>query len=134
MSSIVSEIAKTVGDTLRKAFPQLQSNQKVRADPSDPTQPISGVIEFLGNLFANSHLSGFLAGGVSKDAVVRGSLVGLASGLEAVTDEGPTGKTVVEQEPLRAAITISAYIVGGILAALVFLRLRGASQMPSTKH
>jgi hypothetical protein len=55
---------------------------------------------------------------------LRGSLAGLASGVEAVTDINASGNVKMRQRPLGAVLTVSAYIVGGIAAALIFRGMR----------
>ena len=75
---------------------------------------------FIGNLITSPGFFGFLGSGRPGSAALRGSLVGLASGLEAVTEEDATGKTTIKQQPLRAAFTVFAYFVEGISAALIF--------------
>jgi len=62
--------------------------------------------------------------GRPESAVLRGSLVGLASGVEAVTDANAADGAKTRQQPLGAALTVSAYVVGGIAAALILRGLR----------
>ena len=132
MNTVSSEVLKTIGEILRRAFPQLQSNANVNSSPSGAGQPVSGVMGFIGNLFTSPGLFGFLGSGRPGSAALRGSLVGLASGVEAVTEEDATGKTTVKQRPLRAAFTVFAYIVEGIIAALIFRGIRRAARTAST--
>jgi len=93
---------------------------------------------FIGNLITSPGLFGFLGSGRPGSAALRGSLVGLASGVEAVTEEDATGKTTVKQRPLRAAFTVFAYIVEGISAALIssgeYVELRERPQARSPKQ
>ena len=90
MNTVSSEVLKTIGEILRRAFPQLQSN--ANSSPSGAGQPVSGVMGFIGNLITSPGLFGFLGSGRPGSAALRGSLVGLASGLEAVTEEVLQGK------------------------------------------
>ena len=128
MSAFSSEVIKTIGEVFRSAFPQLESNQK----PSTGGQPASNVFGFVGNLFTSPGLLAFLGGCRPESAALRGSLVGLASGVEAVTEEDATGKTTVKRQPLSAALTIFVYVVGGILAALIFRRIRQAARIAAS--
>ena len=133
MNTVSSEVLKTIGEILRRAFPQLQSNANVNSSPSGAGQPVSGVMGFIGNLFTSPGLFGFLGNGrPAGSAALRGSLVGLASGVEAVTEEDATGKTTVKQRPLSATFTVFAYIVGGIIAALIFRGIRRAARTASS--
>ena len=108
--------------------------------PSGAGQPASGVMGFIGDLITSPGLFGFLGSGRPGNAALRGSLVGLASGMEAVTEEDATGKTTVKQRPLRAAFTVFAYIVEGISAALISsgeyveLRERPQARSPSKER
>jgi hypothetical protein len=134
MNTVSSEVLKTIGEILRRAFSQLQSTANVNSSPSGAGQPVSGVMGFIGNLFTSPGLFGFLGSGRPGSAALRGSLVGLASGVEAVTEEDATGKTTVRQRPLRAAFTVFAYFVEGIIAALIFRGIRRAARTASTKE
>jgi hypothetical protein len=102
MNGLVSELVKTVGGIIRSAFPQLQNMALDQSNPAVDQAP--------------------------TDAALRGSLLGLASGVKAVTEEDATGKSPVEKRPLGAALTISAYILGGIIAALIFRKIRLAAR------
>ena len=124
MSAFSSEVIKTIGEV----FPQLTSNQ----NPSAGGQPASNVFGFVGNLFTSPGLLAFLGGRRPESAALRGSLVGLASGVEAVTEEDATGKTTVKRQPLSAAFTIFVYVVGGIIAALIFRRIRQAARIAAS--
>jgi hypothetical protein len=44
MNTVSSEVLKTIGEILRRAFPQLQSNANVNSSPSGAGQPVSGVM------------------------------------------------------------------------------------------
>jgi hypothetical protein len=126
MNTVSSEVLKTIGEILRRAFPQLQSNANVNSSPSGAGQPASGVMGFIGNLITSPGLFGFLGSGRPGSAALRGSL------------EAATGKTTVKQQPLRAAFTVFAYIVEGISAALIssgeYVELRERPQARSPKQ
>ena len=62
----------------------------------------------------------------ATEATLRGSLHGLASGVTAVTEEDAAGKSPIEKRPLAAVLKITAYIVGGIIVALVVRKMREA--------
>jgi hypothetical protein len=132
MTTIGSEVVKTIREVLRRAFPQLRSNANPDTGASSTDEPVSGALGFMGKLFTNPGLLGFLAGGPPESAALRGSMVGLASGVEAVTEEDAGGKTTVTQRPLNAAFTVFAYIAGGIIAALILRSVRRAARIPSS--
>lgn len=122
-----TEMVEAIADALRKSPTQPQEpTDKGTGDsspePRQPHQPASGVLLFVADLLSNSALTRFFGGGRPESAVLRGSLVGLASGVEAVTDAADGAKT--RQQPLGAVLTVSAYIVGGIAAALILRGLR----------
>jgi hypothetical protein len=128
-----SEVVAAVAGMLQKAFPQLQRNENVgmsavHSDPPASDQPASGILVFIGNLLSNSAFSGFLGDGRPEGAVLRGSLVGLASGVDAVTDDNAAGKSQVKQRPLLAALTVCAYVAGGIIAAMIYREMRRSTQ------
>ena len=99
----------------------------------------ASVVRFIRFHFANVcraergfQLLAFLGGCRPESAALRGSLVGLASGVEAVTEEDATGKTTVKRQPLSAAFTKFVYVVGGIIAALIFRRIRQATRIAAS--
>lgn len=59
-------------------------------------------------------------------------MLGLASGVKAVTEKDATGKSEVEKRPFAAALTILAYVVGGVLAVLILRKMRLAAQRASS--
>lgn len=93
-------------------------------ESQEPSQPASGVLLFVADLLSNSALARFFGGERPESAVLRGSLVGLASGVEAVADANAADRAKMRQQPLRAVLTISAYIAGGVAAALILRGLR----------
>lgn len=86
------------------------------------------MLVFIGQLLANSALSKLFAGADPEAAVLRGSLIGLASGVDAVTDENNAVKSEAREHPLRSALTIFAYVVAGIAAALIYRGIRRNTQ------
>lgn len=124
-----TEMVEAIADALRKSPTQPQeATDKGIGDSSpesrQPHQPASGVLLFVADLLSNSALARFFGGGRPESAVLRGSLVGLASGVEAVTDANAADGAKTRQQPLGAVLTVSAYIVGGIAAALILRGLR----------
>jgi hypothetical protein len=91
-------------------------------------QPASGILAFIGNLLSSPALSGFLGSGRPEAAVLHGSLAGLATGLDAVTDESAAGEAQVKRRPLVAVLTVCAYIAGGIAAAMIYREVRRSTQ------
>ena len=90
------------------------------------------MLVLIGHLLGNSALPKLFAGAGPEAAVLNGSLIGLASGVEAVTDENNAVKSEAREHPLRSALTISAYVVGGIAAALICRGIRRNTQASST--
>ncbi len=60
--------------------------------------------------------------------MLRGSLVGLASGVEAVTNPTSPEGPEIKRRPLGAFLTVSAYVLGGIAVALIFRGLRRGTE------
>ncbi len=130
MDKIVSpEVVGAIADTLRESAAQAQS----AADPAAPSspsasppvnQPTSGVLLFVASLLSNTGLARFFGDGRPEAAMLRGSLVGLASGVEAVTNSSESGGTKMKWRPLGAILTVLAYVVGGIAAALLLRAMR----------
>ena len=124
MNKIVSpEVVGVIADTLREsaAQPRSATSQASTSSPagSPPvTQPASSLLLFVANLLSNTGLARFFGDGRPEAAMLRGSLVGLASGVEAVTDAHPEGSRV-KWRPLTVILTVVAYVVGGIAAALL---------------
>ncbi len=97
------------------------------------TEPVAHrVLVLIGHLLGNSALPKLFAGVDPKAAVLHGSLLGLASGVEAVIDENNAVKSEAREHPLRSALTISAYVVGGIAMALIYRGIRRNTQASST--
>ena len=84
-----SEVVAIFADILRKAFPQMQGNADAGAQAGVSKPSVSAVPAFIGNLLSSSVFSGFLSGGRPEGALLRGSLVGLASGVDAVRRQVP---------------------------------------------
>ena len=128
-----SEIVAAVADALRGALPRPQRNENtattdVPSNQAASGRPASGILAFVGNLLSSSVFSGFLGSGRPEAAVLRGSLVGLASGVEAVTDENAREASQAKQHPLAAVLTVCVYIIGGITAALIYRGMRRSAQ------
>ena len=130
MNKIVSpEVVGAIADTLREsaAEPQSASRQASTSSPSGSppvNQPASGLLLFIANLLSNTGLARFFGDGRPEAAVLRGSLVGLASGVEAVTDVNAEGARM-KWRPLPAILTVLAYVVGGVAAALLLRAMSG---------
>jgi hypothetical protein len=130
MNKIVSpEVVGAIADTLREsaAQPQSASSQaspSSLADSPPANQPTSGLLLFLANLLSNTALARFFGDGRPEAAVLRGSLVGLASGVEAVTNADPKDAKM-KWRPLTAILTVLAYVVGGVAAALLLRAMSG---------
>jgi hypothetical protein len=130
MNNIVSpEVVGAIANTLRESATggQSVSSEASTSSPSDPppvNQPASGVLLFIANLLSNTGLGRFFGDGRAEAAVLRGSLVGLASGVEALTATNPAGARI-KWRPLTAILTVLAYIVGGVAAALLLRAMSG---------
>jgi hypothetical protein len=87
---------------------------------------------FIANLLSNTGLARVFGDARPEAALLRGSLVGLASGVEAVTGVNAESAKM-KWRPLTAILTVLAYIVGGIAAALLLRAMRGEvrRQIPS---
>jgi hypothetical protein len=123
-----SEIVGMVADILRKAFPPQPGNVDAGAPAGASNPSASGVPAFIGNLLSSSVFSGFLGGGRPEGTLLRGSLVGLASGVDAVTHGNVEGRSQVKQRPLVAALTVCAYVAGGVIAAMIYRGMRRSAQ------
>ena len=129
MNKIVNpEVVGAIADTLRESAGQppcaSQASASSPADSPSANAPASGVLLFIANLLSNTGLARFFGDGRPSAALLRGSLVGLASGVEAVTNVGAAGAKM-KSRPLTAILTVLAYIVGGVVAALLLRAMRG---------
>ena len=129
MNKIVSpEVVGAIADTLRESAAQSQSaSQASNSSPSGSpavNQPASGILLFIANLLSNTGLTRFFGDGRPEATVLRGSLVGLASGVKAVTDVNAEGERM-KWRPLTAILTVLAYVVGGVAAALLLRAMSG---------
>jgi hypothetical protein len=127
--NLSTEVAGAIADVLRETAAQPeadpgQGGASPSAGSSKPRQPASGVLLFVADLLSNSALSRFFGADRPQAAMLRGSLVGLASGLEAVTNPSSPEGPEIERRPLGAFLTVSAYVAGGIAVALIFRGLR----------
>jgi hypothetical protein len=138
MNKIVSpEVVGAIADTLRESAAQPQSASSPASPPSPcgpapANRPASGVLLFVANLLSNTGLARFFGDGRPEAAVLRGSLVGLASGVEAVANVNAEGGQM-KRRPLTALLTVLAYIAGGVAAALLLRAMRGyvSPEIPS---
>lgn len=126
--NLSTEVAGAIADALRETATQPQGDASQGGAPpsqgsSKPNRPASRVLLFVADLLSNSALSRFLGAGRPEAAMLRGSLVGLASGVEAITNSTPSDGAT-KRRPLGAIMTVSAYVVGGIAVALIFRALR----------
>lgn len=82
----------------------------------------TGILSFIGNLLTNSM---FLGSGRAETAPLRGTLAGLASGVDAAAREKdvPPGQ---RKGSLGVALTAAGYIAGGLLAAMIYRSMRRA--------
>jgi hypothetical protein len=79
---------------------------------------------FIANLLSNTALARLFGDGRPEAAVLRGSLVGLASGVEAVANTDARDEKM-KWRPLTANLTVLAYIVGDVAAALLLRAMSG---------
>ena len=125
MNKIVSpEVVGAIAETLRESAAQPQSASSPASPSSPANQPSSGLLLFIANLLSNTALARFFGDGRTEAAVLRGSLVGLASGVEAVTNADAKGGKVTWR-PLAAILTVLAYLIGGVAAALLLRAMSG---------
>jgi hypothetical protein len=129
MNKIVSpEVVDAIADTLRESAAQppraSQASALSPADSPPANAPASGVLLFIANLLSNTGLARFFGDGRPAAALLRGSLVGLASGVEAVANVEAAGAKM-KSRPFTAILTVLAYIVGGVVAALLLRAMRG---------
>lgn len=91
-----------------------------------PSKSVLFGLSLAGDLISNSLFYGLVGMGRPDRAWIRGSLLGLAAGIGAVTLPEPLG---LGKRPTRAttgtkATTIAWYVLGGLVAALTFSRLK----------
>jgi hypothetical protein len=79
---------------------------------------------FIANLLPDTGLARFFGDGRPGAAALRGSLVGLASGVEGLCNVNPEGAKM-KWRALTAILTVLAYVVGGVVAALLLRAMRG---------
>lgn len=90
-------------------------NVAAAVSANSPAAP--GILSFIGNLLTNSV---FLGTGRSATTALRGSLAGLASGIDALVAKrnAPNGK----RGP--AILIVGGYVLAGLAAALVYRSMR----------
>jgi hypothetical protein len=131
-NNFFTEILRAIADALRKTATQQGETSQDATAPSSalpkPNQPMRGVLLFVADLLSNSALARLVGSSRPETAMLRGSLEGLASGVEAVSNADSTDEATVKSRPLRAIVTVSAYVFGGIAVALILRALRGWSR------
>src|SRR6476619_717507 len=110
MNHIVSpEVVDAIADTLRESAAQPPSASQASAlSPADSppaNAPASGVLLFIANLLSNTGLARAFGDARPEAALLRGSLVGLASGVEAVTGIN-VESAKMKWRPLTAILTV----------------------------
>jgi hypothetical protein len=131
--NLSNDVAGAIADVLRETATQPQADggrdvASPSAGSSKQRRPASGVLLFVADLLSNSALSRFFGAGRPEAAMLRGSLIGLASGVEAVTNATSPEGSEAKRRPLGALLTVSAYVIGGIVVALIFRGLRRATE------
>lgn len=126
------ELVGAIADSLKNAA--TPPPNPPNSPESAPRKPVAKPLAFIGQLLSNTALSGFVGGGRPETAVLRGSLVGLASGVDAVAGEAKSTPPGAKPKAGHIALTVGAYIAGGILAALLFRGMRGGAASPATTN
>ena len=100
--------------------------RKARVKP--PKGAALYLVSLLGEMISNSVFYALVGLGKAKTAWVRGGLLGLASGVAAVKLPEPTGlgQSPTAQTKKTAAATIAWYVLGGLVAAMAYRRMRRA--------
>ena len=79
---------------------------------------------FIANLLSNHRPGAILWRCTAGSRAAKRLFGGLASGVEAVTHNNPGGAKI-KWRPLAAILTVLAYVVGGIAAALLLRAMSG---------
>jgi hypothetical protein len=132
-NNFLAEVVGAIADALRKTAtqPQGDTSQDATAPSSaspKPNQPLRGVLLFVADLLSNSALARLVGSSRPETAMLRGSLEGLATGVEAVSNADSTDEATARSRPFSAIATVSAYVFGGIAVALILRALRGRSR------
>lgn len=123
------ELVGAIADSIKNAATP-PPNPPNSPDAPAP-KPMAKPLAFIGQLLSNAAVSGFVGGGRPETALLRGSLVGLASGVDAVSGEAKTASPGQKPKAGNMALTVGAYVAGGILAALIFRGMRGGAASTS---
>jgi hypothetical protein len=92
-------------------------------------KPLRGLalytVSFLGEMISNSLFYALVGLGSPRTAWLRGSLLGLSAGLAAVTLPEPlgVGKSPTADTKRMQVTTVAWYIIGGLVAALMYQKL-----------
>ncbi len=132
-----TEVARAIADALRETATGSQDATAQNASSPSPNspetkRPVAGVLRFIAGLFSSSAVSQLFGAGSSETAVLRGSLVGLASGVEAATKADSSDGTEPSDRRFKAVMTVSTYVLGGIAVALIVRALRREDQTAVT--
>ena len=129
-----TEVAGAIADALRGTTMGSRNattpNAPSSASDSPETKgPMTGVLRFVAGLLSSSAVSQLFGAGSSSAAVLRGSLVGLASGVEAANKaDAPDSAEPPSDRRFKAIVTVSTYVLGGIAVALIVRALRREDQ------
>ncbi len=107
---------------------RLASKGLKKAHVKPPRGPALYALSFVGEMFSNSLFYALVGWGKARTAWLRGALLGLASGVAAVKLPSPmgVGKSPTARTGKTAATTIVWYVLGGLLAAVAYRRMRRA--------
>jgi hypothetical protein len=83
-------------------------------------------LSLIGEMISNSAFYGLIGMGNPKNAWVRGGLLGLAAGVGATALPEPMnlGKRPTARRKSTVVVTIAWYVLGGLLAALAYRKMR----------
>jgi hypothetical protein len=132
-----TEVAGAIADALRQTATgsqdaTTQKDSSPSPDSPETKRPMAGVLRFVAGLLSSSAVSRLFGAGSSEAAVLRGSLVGLASGVEAATKADSSDGTEPSDRRFKAVVTVSTYVLGGIAVALIVRALRREDQTALT--
>jgi len=97
-----------------------------KAGKRPPSKPVLFLTSLLGDMMSNSVFYSLVSAGKPKNAWKRGSLLGLAAGIGAVTLPEPLGlgKKPTARTTTTKVATVAWYVLGGLTAALAYRQLR----------
>ncbi|HEY5953902.1 MAG TPA: hypothetical protein VIT18_06030 [Terrimicrobiaceae bacterium] len=136
-NDLSTEVAGAIADALRETATGSQDATMKKAslpspDSPETKRPMAGVLRFVAGLLSSSAVSQLFGAGSSEAAVLRGSLVGLASGVEAATKADSSDGPDPSDRRFKAIVTVSTYVLGGIAVALIVRSLRREDQTAVT--